>query len=536
MSEQQWPVGGEGKVIGGRYRLGESLGRGGMGVVRRATDELLGRPVAVKELTLDGDADPARALREARAVARIRHPHVVVVHDVVEHEGRPAIVMELVDGGSLAERLARPGGTMSPEEAARAGLALLDALCAAHAHGVLHRDVKPANVLVEAGTGRVVLTDFGIASLPGTATTISGTGAFVGTPEYTAPERMQGAAADPAADLWSLGVLLCAAVAGESPFRRDSIAAVLHAVVFEEIRPSPKLGPLLPVVSGLLERDPQRRLGAEEARRLLAAVAAGTAPEPSPQAGASYTPTQRAVAPPTPPPPANSTDARDGRKGARAALVAAGAVAACAGAITAVLLLGDRWTGTDPVGKGAATATTTATATAQVTAPAPTTAVATRSNTPAPGSTAVPPGYKRVVDERGFSLIVPAAAERSEQGVRTFYITPDGTFRVGVKTGAIPPGGAEASMRAADAAGPKNNPGFRDNAITPTTHHGLSAVLWQFTWDGFDAGEGARHTYDLCWEENGWLYDVWVSGPAARAGETRAHFDKAVESFAPSAL
>ncbi|WP_312847893.1 serine/threonine-protein kinase, partial [Streptomyces sp. WAC06614] len=211
-------------MIGGRYRLRERLGRGGMGVVWRATDELLGRAVAVKELNVEAGVDPAGALREARAVAQIRHPHVIVVHDVVEDDGRPFIVMELVDGGSLADRLASSDGALSPPEAARIGVDLLDALTAAHARGMLHRDVKPANVLLEAGTGRVVLTDFGIASLPG-ATTISGTGVFAGTPEYSAPERMQGATAGPASDLWSLGALLCAAVTGESPFRRDSLGA-----------------------------------------------------------------------------------------------------------------------------------------------------------------------------------------------------------------------------------------------------------------------------------------------------------------------
>ncbi|MGW8366249.1 serine/threonine-protein kinase, partial [Streptomyces wedmorensis] len=251
-----------------------------MGVVRRATDELLGRPVAVKTLALDDGADPAGALREARVVARIRHPHVIVVHDVVEHEGRPALVMELVDGGSLADRLAA-GRVLSPRETARLGLDLLDALGAAHALDVLHRDVKPANVLLEKGSGRAVLTDFGIASLPG-ATTLSGTGVFVGTPEYTAPERMQGGDAGPASDLWSLGALLCAAATGTSPFRRDSIGAVLHAVVYEEIRPSERMGPLVPVVRGLLERDPDRRLGAAEARRMLAACAAGEDPADGP--------------------------------------------------------------------------------------------------------------------------------------------------------------------------------------------------------------------------------------------------------------
>ncbi|MEX0170910.1 serine/threonine protein kinase, partial [Streptomyces sp. LMG1-1-1.1] len=251
-----------------------------MGVVRRATDELLGRQVAVKALVLDDAADPAGALREARVVARIRHPHVIVVHDVVEHEGRPALVMELVEGGSLADRLAA-GRVLTVRETALLGLDLLDALGAAHALDVLHRDVKPANVLLEKGSGRAVLTDFGIASLPG-ATTLSGTGVFVGTPEYTAPERMQGAAAGPASDLWSLGALLCAAATGTSPFRRDSIGAVLHAVVYEEIRPSERMGPLVPVVQGLLERDPALRLGAADARRMLAACAAADDPADAP--------------------------------------------------------------------------------------------------------------------------------------------------------------------------------------------------------------------------------------------------------------
>ncbi|MGW8782511.1 serine/threonine-protein kinase, partial [Streptomyces sp. NPDC055796] len=264
-------------AIAGRYRLERRLGRGGMGTVWQASDELLGRPVAVKELHVDGGAETRGALREARAVAQVRHPHVVVVHDVVEHEGRPHIVMELVEGGSLADRLGAEG-PLDPAETARTGLALLGALRAAHACGVLHRDVKPANVLLEAGTGRVVLTDFGIASLAG-STTINETGAFVGSPEYTSPERMQGSAAGPESDLWSLGVLLCTALTGKSPFHRDSLGGVLHAVVYDEIRPPAQAGPLTPVIRGLLERLPERRMDAAAAERLLSACAStGTVP------------------------------------------------------------------------------------------------------------------------------------------------------------------------------------------------------------------------------------------------------------------
>ncbi|MFE6741409.1 serine/threonine-protein kinase [Streptomyces tubercidicus] len=277
--------GGEDRLIGGRYRLGIRLGRGGMGTVWRATDEVLGRQVAVKELHLDeGTAEPEaqvqreRAIREARTVARIKHPNVIVVHDVVEQDGRPWIVMELVEGPSLADRL-HSGGPVAPREAARIGIALLGALRAAHARGVLHRDIKPANVLMESGSGRVVLTDFGIAQVPG-VTTLTDAGGFVGSPEYTAPERMAGRGTGPEADLWSLGVLLCAALSGASPFHRDSLGGVLHAVVYDEIELPESARPLHAVVDGLLEREPDRRLGVAETERLLRGyLQSGRAPE-----------------------------------------------------------------------------------------------------------------------------------------------------------------------------------------------------------------------------------------------------------------
>ncbi|MFD5392654.1 serine/threonine-protein kinase [Streptomyces sp. NPDC127097] len=280
--------GGEGRLIGGRYRLGIRLGRGGMGTVWRATDEVLGRQVAVKELHLDeGTAEPEarvqreRAMREARTVARIKHPNVIVVHDVVEQDGRPWIVMELVEGPSLADRL-QSGGPVAPREAARIGVALLGALRAAHTRGVLHRDIKPANVLMESGTGRVVLTDFGIAQVPG-VTTLTDAGGFVGSPEYTAPERMAGRGTGPEADLWSLGVLLCAALSGASPFHRDSLGGVLHAVVYDEIELPESARPLHAVVDGLLEREPERRLGVAETERLLRGyLQSGRAPERGP--------------------------------------------------------------------------------------------------------------------------------------------------------------------------------------------------------------------------------------------------------------
>lgn len=262
------------RVIAGRYRLEARLGWGGMGVVWRATDLLLWRGVAVKELSLDETLPEGevrrrrdRVLREARAVSRLRHPHIIVVHDVVEDGELPYLIMELIEGGSLADRIAAHG-PVGASEAARIGIALLGALRAAHAAGVQHRDIKPSNVLI-ADDGRVVLADFGVAQVAG-ATTSTEPDSFVGSPEYTAPERMSGAAAGPESDLWSVGVLLCAVLGGgTSPFRRDSLGGVLRAVVSDEIRPPARAAPLLPVVRGLLERDPRRRLDAAGAERML---------------------------------------------------------------------------------------------------------------------------------------------------------------------------------------------------------------------------------------------------------------------------
>ncbi|WP_425580296.1 serine/threonine-protein kinase [Streptomyces polychromogenes] len=534
-------------VIAGRYRLGKRLGRGGMGTVWRASDELLGRAVAVKELHVGEGKETTGALREARTVAQIKHPHVVVVHDVVEDDGRPYIVMELVEGGSLADRLTGRG-PLDAGEAARVGLALLGALSAAHERGVLHRDVKPANVLMEAGTGRVVLTDFGIARLAG-STTISETGAFVGSPEYTSPERMQGAAAGPASDLWSLGVLLCAALTGESPFHRDSLGGVLHAVVYDEIRPPVQAGPLTPLVRGLLERDPDRRLGVAEAQRMLSAyVTTGSlpllgrppAPGPAGPAPAGYSPTERATAQTGPARPPNQ------RAGLRAGLVAGLVAVAVIGGVTVTSLLsrstgdGGRPAARDDhpaTSPGAVTpaagspGASTATATATVTAPAPT--------RPAPGTPAatrpVPAGYRTVADPEGFSLAVPQGFQRTTDDQRVFYVSPDGAFRIGIKVKPSSPGGPLAAMRQSDADGPSTNPGYRDDTIVPTTHDGLPAALWEFTWNGFSAAEGARHTFDLCWDRDGRMYDVWVSAPVGRLTQARAYFDTALDSFVPGA-
>ncbi|OEJ57624.1 serine/threonine protein phosphatase [Streptomyces agglomeratus] len=276
---------GENERLAGRYRVVEQLGRGGMGVVWRAVDEVLGREVAVKELrTYNDSSGPEleglriRMQREARAAARVRHPGVVAVHDVTEHEGRPVIVMELVDGPSLDDVLSERG-LLDPREAASIGARVLEALAAAHRAGVLHRDVKPGNVLLERTSGRVVLTDFGIAAMDdpgdGSATHLTRSGELVGSLDYLAPERAQGQEPGPASDVWALGATLYAAVEGGSPFRRTSTWSTLTAIVVEPLPEPRRSGPLGPVLQRLMAKDPAQRPDAEEAARMLTAVADG---------------------------------------------------------------------------------------------------------------------------------------------------------------------------------------------------------------------------------------------------------------------
>ncbi|MYR95825.1 MULTISPECIES: serine/threonine-protein kinase [unclassified Streptomyces] len=272
------PDGAANRVVGGRYRLLARLGHGGMGTVWRAHDQVVDREVAVKEPRVPdhlGEREHATAHRrmqvEARSAARIDHPSVVTIHDVVVEDGRPWIVMELVRGQSLGDRLQE--GILDTREAARIGLAVLDALAAAHNAGVLHRDVKPDNVLL--GTAdRVVLTDFGIAQVEGEQR-LTETGAFVGSPEYISPERVLGQHPGPASDLWSLGVVLYAAVEGMSPYRRSNTPATLQAVLSAEPQmPARATGAFGPLVMRLLRKDPAARPTAAEVRQVLQEIAA----------------------------------------------------------------------------------------------------------------------------------------------------------------------------------------------------------------------------------------------------------------------
>ncbi|TDV54939.1 serine/threonine-protein kinase [Actinophytocola oryzae] len=362
------------RLVGGRYRILARLGQGGMGVVWRAHDELLRRDVAVKELhvRLGWGADDASArgvLREARAAAGLRHPGVVAVHDVVVEGSSPLIVMELVEGPSLAQVL-KSEGSLPETRVATMGLRLLRALEAAHRRGIVHRDVKPANVMLDGD--RVVLTDFGIAAGVGD-TTVTDAGGVLGSPEYLAPERVNGGAATPASDLWSLAATLCAALRGVSPFQRSDTQATLAAVLTYEPPPIPQAPRLWPLLNALLRKDPRERPTATAASAALALMI-----EPDAEPLESVTDHVE----PLPPPPPHPRGRRP-----MAALVA---VCVLAAATVAGLVA---FPGTTPVGGSARGSTTL----------------------PPP-----PPGFETYHGD-GFSVAVPEGWLKESDGSEVFW-------------------------------------------------------------------------------------------------------------------
>jgi eukaryotic-like serine/threonine-protein kinase len=384
-------VPGDERLVAGRYRLLSPLGEGGMGVVWRARDELLAREVAVKEVrapaalgTTDEQRLYARLEREAWAAGRISHRNVVTVYDVATEDGRPWIVMELVRGLALSDVLDAEG-PLPPQRVAHIGAEILAALRAAHEAGVLHRDVKPGNVLI-ANDGRVVLTDFGIATVEGTSN-LTMTGELIGSPEFLAPERALGRTPGPESDLWSLGVLLYAAVEGSTPFRQDTPLNTLRAVVDEELPPPRRAGALAPVIAGLLRKDPAERLSAEEAEHQLRVIGAGGGARTAPPPPGPYSPTVSAASPtpatpPTPfvphPVPGTATTATTGvppERARRAAMVLVAGVAilllAVGGLAWALVNKGKDQGGRDDNGGGSVPASGTSSASTGSTASVP---------------------------------------------------------------------------------------------------------------------------------------------------------------------
>ncbi|MEU8104402.1 serine/threonine-protein kinase [Nonomuraea muscovyensis] len=426
-------------VIDDRFELMERLGSGGMGTVWRAYDLALHREVALKEVRPSNapEDDPTRGrmmrervLREARALARLDHPNVVTIHHIVDTAAmaHPWIVMELVRGQSLQDRLAQ--GPMAPGEAARLGRGILAALRTAHEAGILHRDVKPANVLLRPD-GSPVLTDFGIAAMqdsPG----LTANGDVVGSPEYIAPERLRGQEGNPASDLWSLGMLLYVAVENRHPMRRDTPLATLAAVLNGHIPPPVRSGPMTPVLNALLRPEPAARPSAADLDRMLAQAAEqassmpGPAPMPpgrpapmpspmSPQPGSFHgqgpygvpgSPTQPPFPRPGEPPayyPTGPT-ARS-RRGRRSRALVIGGVVAVAGTVTVALVVVPRLVEptapTDTPGSsqtaGADPGTTSPKPTTEPTTGPTTGPTAEKTPDEAPGTLLTPDGIRHVV-------------------------------------------------------------------------------------------------------------------------------------------
>jgi eukaryotic-like serine/threonine-protein kinase len=538
------------RVLAGRYRLRAVIGRGGMGAVWRARDELLNRDVAVKEIIWPPEMDEAeretarrRAVREAQMVARLRHPNVVGVYDFFEEDGRPAIVMELVPFPSLRD-IVRDEGPVPSARAARIGLGVLAGLRAVHRAGVVHRDVKPANILL-GPDDRIVLTDFGIAKAVDSPT-LTTSGILIGSPSYLAPERARGERADAAADLWGLGASLYSAVEGKPPFERPGVLASLTAVVSEEPEPPLHAGPLRPVINGLLRKDRGTRLGAADAERMLQDVleqdsgAVRTAsmtgryvgpvlgfgpeaafePTPSePEAATESLPPVAAapapvvMVPPEPaaagildaagPPDTRAAPAPHGplpvrRRGPRrvrglwaAALIAVLGIAAITAAVTsAVSRTSDHPAAHQPP-KGPASSSVHASAPGSTPASASSTPP---SATPAPASSpaaaggaasAAPSGYYRFTNSTGFSIGVPVGWQIQHVGHYVYIRDPaNGGIFLLIDQSDQPKPNALADWQQQAAARQSSYPGYHLIRLATVSYpQAEQAADWEFTYD-----------------------------------------------------
>ncbi|HWO59442.1 MAG TPA: serine/threonine-protein kinase [Umezawaea sp.] len=285
----------DGRLVAGRYRLGTRIGSGAMGVVWQAHDQRLHRIVAVKQLLLqpglaaaDTDEAKRRAMREGRIAARLQHPHAIAVYDVAEDDGQPWLVMEYLPSKSLSTVLSERG-TLSPRDVASIGEQVASALTAAHNAGIVHRDIKPGNILL-GDEGVVKITDFGISRATGDVT-VTATGMLAGTPAYLAPEVAKGYDPGSPSDVFSLGSTLYAAIEGAPPFGlNENTIALLHQVASGKVTPPKQAGPLTALLMRLLRPEPEDRPTMAEAREALAAVAAGRAAPEFPMAAPQVSP------------------------------------------------------------------------------------------------------------------------------------------------------------------------------------------------------------------------------------------------------
>ncbi|MGN9845567.1 protein kinase domain-containing protein [Nonomuraea sp. H19] len=486
------------RLIARRYELVRELGRGGMGVVWEGRDTLLNRQVAIKEVVLPDGLSPGdqerhlmRTVREARTAAKLNHPSVVGIYDVVEEDGRPWIVMELLRCPTI-EEVVLSTGALPVREAAAVGRQVLSALRTAHEAGILHRDVKPSNILMTED-GRAVLTDFGIATVEGDSS-LTSTGMVTGSPSFLAPERVRAADAGPASDLWSLGATLYACMVGRSPFERGDPMATLNALLSEE-PDYRRIPPIMhPVLRGLLRKEPEDRVDAEEADRLLEAIAATK-------------------------PAADDRDVPDKKGGGRGrALIAGGAAAALVVAVGAAgyFKFASPAEGTPRASAQPAAATSPLTPSAAQT-PAP-------SATPTPSVTRAAPAVRAWTSPDGWSIMRPIGWKGARQEAYTEWTRRDGNAHLGVQAiySKLDP---NEIMRDSGETLSQNAENVVNRGRRTVTHQGVRAVEWQFSWTAGAAGDapwatpGTRYrevrralaigdtAYILSWTvaENQWL-------------------------------
>ncbi|MBO3745413.1 serine/threonine protein kinase [Streptosporangiaceae bacterium NEAU-GS5] len=559
--------------VAGRYELLEPIGRGGMGVVWRAHDTLLDRTVAVKEVlyvpTTDDDKDAfnRRVIREARAAGRIDHPNVVTVHDVIEEDGRPWIVMQLVRARSLGEVI-RHHGPLVPDRVAVIGMQVLDALATAHAAGVLHRDIKPENILLSDDV-RVVLTDFGIATMP-EETSMTMTAGLTGTPAYLPPERLSGQPATPESDLWSLGATLYTAVEGRPPYDRGTPIATMAAVLNGEPDPMRRAGPLAPVIEGLMRRDPVRRIDAVEASGLLrqAAAAPGNAPPPS-NHGASY-------GAPTPPhgqaviygqrttpggqPPAGTVTLLEGGPPEPPRRSNVGLIVGLSAAGAVLLALAAWYVWFHTLGAGTSATATPAISTAaseQPTAPShrPSTSPSEKpskkpseepsteppssppaSESPTGPAVALPKGWRLYHDPIGFTVALPRGWTRQVMTAqRVVFRSPGSPSYLQVDlTPWVDPDPENAAKDVESQATAKNLlPGYRRIALDTVNYRGWPAADWEFTWT-LSSGITIHVRDRLFSTPDGRQFAIYWHTPDQDWDTTRLYFTQFTQTFQPS--
>ncbi|TBR17948.1 MAG: serine/threonine protein kinase, partial [Chitinophagaceae bacterium] len=450
-----------------------------------------------------------RTHREARAAARLEHPSAVTVYDVVEEEDDPFLVMELVDAPTLAEVI-RSGGPLTPQRTAQIGLDLLGALEAAHAQGILHRDVKPANVLVR-GDGRVVLTDFGIATATGDSS-ITHTGMLLGSPAYIAPERARGEQPGPPSDLWSLGATLFTAVEGTPPYDAGEALLTVTAVVTGEHAPFAAAGPLEPVLEALLEKDPAARLDLPAARRLLTPIAArspvpGTKVLPAPPAG-----TRRAERTTAVPLVRPSERRRPGWL--LPALLALAVVIAAAGVLLAT-------TADEP---GTSTAAPEVSASPSAPAASEPEASAPGPSEPAtPDAAALPAGWTTDTGAAGWTVALPPGYEQTREGE---YVQADTGRTLRIDSGPGKPD-AVADRRAQAEDFERRHPSYEKIRIDAVDYRGYEAADWEFTYRGL-------HVLNRVFVVDGQGYSLYLQAPQRDAEGVRQDLVAVAERFEPA--